>query len=307
MNLESAKQGWHNFWFAEQSTLPVSLFRIALGLCILQSCVYIYPDLFTWFGDLSWTPTEWSPPAYISLWKLLPPGDTSVLIVFWTLVVAASCFTLGFLTKVSTVVVWLCLMSASYANPFVANSGDSLMRICTFFLIFAPCGKSLSLDRLWLNRQAPTGGLVDQTLYSPWAQRLIQVQVACVYWQAFWGKIHGPHWLDGTAIYYVTHLSELQRIYLPQIFDNLWMCKILTWATLLFEVCLWSLIWLKPCRYYILLLGVALHAGIELTLNIPVFEILMVATYILFVDGEDLNSWAGKLRQLSQRFLPIKG
>jgi hypothetical protein len=42
----------------------------------------------------------------------------------------------------------------------------------------------------------------------------------------------------------------------------------------------------------VLLAGICLHLGIEYAMNIPLFEWMAVATYINFVDPEDLTrSW----------------
>lgn len=290
------KQAWFNFWFREQSTLPLDVFRICLGSCILQMLFFLYPDLLTWYGVDSWAPTGLQYAFHPDIFALLPQTDTSVIILFWISVAAACGITIGLKTRWCTVAMWLCLLSFSFINPFAQNSGDALMRICTFFLMFSPAGNTISVDRWIQVRTTGSGSLLEAPAHAPWAQRLIQLQVALVYWQAFWGKTTGQHWLDGTAVYYVTHLTELQRFYLPWIFDNLLMSKVLTWGTLILEACLWSLIWVRGCKYYVLAAGVLLHLGIEIAMNLPVFETLMVSTYVLFIEPSDLKRLAELLK-----------
>lgn len=227
---------------------------------------------------------------------LLPPGDGAIVTVFWLLVASATCLTVGLFTRASAVVTWLCLMALHFFNPYCVNSGDALLRICSFFLMFSSAGNFLSVDRYVIVKRNGIGTIFEGDLRSPWAQRLIQVQVALIYWQASWGKIAGPHWLDGTAIYYVTHLTELQRIYLPILFDNMIVCKILTWGTLALEFSLWSLVWFRPCCYVVLILGVFLHVGIDIAMNLPVFEAVMISTYLLFIQPQDLERWLLKIR-----------
>lgn len=233
---------------------------------------------------------------YPNILVLLPPDDGAIVTVFWLLVASATCLTVGLFTRASAVVTWLCLMALHYFNPYCVNSGDALLRICSFFLMFSSAGNFLSVDRYLIVRKTGIGTIFEGELRSPWAQRLIQIQVAFIYWQASWGKIAGPHWLDGTAIYYVTHLTELQRIYLPILFDNMLFCKVLTWGTLALEFCLWSLIWFRPCRYFVLILGVFLHVGIDIAMNLPVFEAVMISTYLLFIEPQDLEQWLLKIR-----------
>ena len=43
-------------------------------------------------------------------------------------------------TRVAALVVFVCVLSLERRNPFVFNSGDGLIRIIAFFLMFAPSG-----------------------------------------------------------------------------------------------------------------------------------------------------------------------
>jgi len=44
-------------------------------------------------------------------------------------------------------------------------------------------------------------------------------------------------------------------------------------------------VWMPRLRYWVLLSGVCLHAAIEYALNIPLFSLTIVATYILWWGG----------------------
>lgn len=281
-----------SFWTKPQTALAISLYRLCVGVLCLTTAIMLYPDLYTWYGSRSWLVgvPDWAHAGYLGS---LAANDTATTFIYCALVLGSLGLTIGLFTRASALVVWLTLYALSSHNPFITNGGDGLLRISAFFLIFANAGSAFAVDRhirRGLSLPDPA-----RNLYRPWVQRLLQLQIACVYWQAFWGKIEGPHWIDGSAIYYVTHLPELQRVYMPLLFDNLWMSKLLTWGTLVFEAVFWSLVWFKPLRYPILLAGIVLHVGMDLALNIPVFEWIMIASYILFVDEDDLRAWlAGK-------------
>jgi len=75
----------------------------------------------------------------------------------------------------------------------------------------------------------------------------------------------------------------------PVLFDHLWILNLLTWGTLAIEFSLWTLIWIKELRYYVLICGVALHLGIEWAMNVPLFGLLMIACYTNFVEAADLK------------------
>ncbi len=297
MKIRTMKRYFVDFWFKPQSTLPVCLFRICIGFLALQTCFLLWPDLFVWYGEHSLVAHHWMEPGYIDLFRILPTGDQGILLVFFLLAAAAFCMMIGFFTRLSSAVVWLCLIALHNANPFIFNGGDGLIRISAFFLMFSPCDRSLSVDR-WLATSGNQNGLIDYQPHAPWVQRLLQLQIACVYWQAFWGKTGGPHWIDGTAVYYVAHLTELQRIKLPFIFENIWLVKLLSWGTLLFEASFWALVWFKRFRYPLLLAGISLHSGIDIVINLPVFGWAMISSYILFCDPADVETWLKLLTAL---------
>jgi hypothetical protein len=49
------------------------------------------------------------------------------------------------------------------------------------------------------------------------------------------------------------------------------------------------LIWFRPFRYPLLLLGLLFHLSLEYALNLPMFEWDILAAYVLFVDPADLE------------------
>ena len=79
--------------------------------------------------------------------------------------------------------------------------------------MFAPAGAALSLDRLIRIRLGKEGTEIE--FKSPWAQRMIQFQLAMVYFVGFWWKSMGVPWVSGTALYYVIHLEQIRRFPLP--------------------------------------------------------------------------------------------
>ena len=166
------------------------------------------------------------------------------------------------------------------------------MMVLSAYLIFAPAGAACSLDRLWRIAQGKENDEPPRIV--PWAQRLMQIQVALVYLCASFSKATGPQWMDGTAAYYPLHLAETARFPMP-LLNNLYVINLITWGTVITEVSLATFIWVPRLRLYILAAGVGLHLGIEYTMNIPLFSFLMIASYITFLTGDDFRhflAWA---------------
>jgi hypothetical protein len=78
--------------------------------------------------------------------------------------------------------------------------------------------------------------------------------------------------------------------------------KIGTWFTLAFEFSFGILVWFRETRYAMLMIGVLFHLSIEYTLNIQLFEWMMLATYVVFLYPDDLNRAGQRVaRRLERR------
>jgi hypothetical protein len=196
-------------------------------------------------------------------------------------------------TRVSSVIVFVCLTSLQQRNLFILNAGDTFLRVAGFFLIFAPAGAAFSIDRL---RRLRSGKETEIAPRPPWAQRMIQFELAMLYFISFCWKAMGESWVDGTALYYVTHLTELQRFPLPAFMEQLWILKLGSWFTLALEFSLGVLIWFKELRYPLLVLGVLFHLCLEYAFNIPLFQWDVLCAYVLFVDAADLEFIRWKIK-----------
>jgi hypothetical protein len=174
----------------------------------------------------------------------------------------------------------------------ILNSGDTFLRIGTFWIIFSQAGKMLSIDeRLRRKRHSEPAPL----LCAPWAMRMIQVQLAFVYLYAFVWKVTGTMWMSGTAVYYTSRLIEFWRFPVPYVFEHMWTMKLWSWSTLLVEFALGTLVWIKELRYTVLLAGILLHIGIDYSMNIPLFGFIMTSAYVTFVEPEDLERWMSRV------------
>jgi hypothetical protein len=280
--------GWNKFWFQPGSVLPMAVFRILLGLHVLQFAWLIYPELQLWYlpdGFFSIpTVVQWDNGARPSLLWMLPQTPESIYSLFLLMVVAAFSLTIGFCSRTSAFLVAVTLISFHHRNGVILNSGDMLLRFSALVLMFSHAGKALSVDS-WLKRKLDQPFAIN---YPIWTQRLVQLQLTAIYADGALSKLDGKTWLDGTAVYYVLRHVDTQRFSIPFVFDNLLICQLLTWGTIAIELALCTLVWVKELRYWVLLGGVMLHTGIEITMNIPGFETMMMSFYIAFVDPRDI-------------------
>ena len=310
MSIRRLLQAWNEFFYKPQSPAPVCLFRIFYGILAIANLIILRPEWLMWYGPHAFSSLETTQKLNhaltMSLFEILPQTDFAINIFFWVFLVCAIFLTIGFMTRFSSVAVYMCLGSIQVRNGFILNSGDTLMLVTGFFLMFAPAGAEFSVDH-WLRvRRGRESKIVPPS--SPWAQRMLQIQTSIVYLSTFYWKSMGVLWINGTAVYYAMRLDDFHRFPVPTL-HSLFLIRSLTWMTLLIEFGLAVLIWFKELRYPVLLAGLALHLGIEYAMNIPLFEWMIVATYVNFIEPEDLTrmwnwtrgqstKWLGKLAHL---------
>jgi hypothetical protein len=205
MTLKSMFRAWDRFFFAEQSPIPVALFRIIYGALVVITLLLLRPDWLTWYGVHGWvsfpTAVALEPGMRLNLFAIMPQSDAWVNALFWVSLTSATLLTLGFLTRFNSILVFVCLASIQQRNLYITHGGDTFLRLAGFFLMFAPAGAAFSVGR-WLRVRRVTESEAIHPR-SPWAQRMIQLQLSFLYLATFLWKIKGATWLQGTALFYV--------------------------------------------------------------------------------------------------------
>jgi hypothetical protein len=291
VSLKSLSKSWNAFFFAPQSPMPIALFRIIYGVMVIATLVLLRPDWLTWYGVHAWmslsTMHTLEPGTRLNLFAILPQTDAWIMALFWIFLGSTILLTIGFLTRFNSLIVFLCLTSIQQRNLYIIHGGDTFLRVAGFFLIFAPAGAALSLDRIVRIKR----GKEDATAVprSPWAQRMIQFELALLYFVTFCWKVKGAPWLQGTATYYIYHLEELKRFPVPSWLLHPVMLKLEGWFALVLEFSLGVLIWVKEFRYILLAFGLVLHLYLEYSLNIPLFQWDILSAYVLFIDAPDIT------------------
>lgn len=286
MKLKTITRSVNDFFFLPQPIHSVGLLRIGLGIILLLNWFSIWRHLeFFWGTDAIVsleTAVKMGNPLRFNIFELLPNDPKIVALIAVIHLVGIVGMTLGLYTRTSVALAFFTLVSFHSRNHFILNSADVVMRNFLFLLFFSPSGEIFSIDS-WLNRKN------GKTLVrSPWALRLMQIQFSIIYISTVMFKMKGNLWADGTAIYVATRLDEFVRVPLS-ILNSMLVIKLLTWSTLVVEFALGTLIWIKELRYWVLLAGMGLHLGIEITMHIPLFEWIMIVTMIVMVDSQDIQ------------------
>ncbi len=297
MNPRALISAWNSFWFESVSTSTLAVFRIAFGLVAFAWSVSLLPDVSSFFTKDGIVPDQ---PKYGGLfggaWGVLGifPGKGAMIVLVVAMIVASLCLTLGLISQLAAAIVFLALMSFQRRNPFIVNSGDVLMRILAFYLIFAPASAALSLGRFLRNRSE----FWTFPARSPWALRLLQIQFSIVYLIAVWTKVRGTTWNNGTAVSFALRIADIARLPVPSLITHSTLISnLFTFGTLALELSLAILVWNRKLRPWVLLAGLSLHLGIEYSIRVGFYGLAIMSMYLIWVPPERMEAVLFALRR----------
>ncbi len=300
ISLKSFVIGWDNFFYKTTDATALCVFRILFGFFLFLNGISLVEDFHEWYGigDNALIPLQDSLNFYsnfrINIFKWLSPTEMSAWFVLVTYIVTSVFVMIGFKTRISTIICFLLMVSLQNRNYSILNSGDTLMRCMLFLMMFAPTHVKYSVDAYFRETEG--------TPYSPEISimtiRLMQLQFSLVYFATTLFKLKGYDWVDGTAVYYTSRLVNFQRFVLPIVFDFPFLVKFATWSALFIEFAMGTLVWVKELRIWVLLGGLLLHLGIEISMSIGFFEWVMIAAYILFMEPREVFWFRDRFRNL---------
>lgn len=281
---------WQQFFHGECSTATLVLFRLVLGILLLVNAGLLLPLMNDYYSECGIWPERLSRAACrgsrLSLQALLPEGWLPFRVLLLLHVVAVFCFVIGWQFRGASIVVFLTLASIHHRNPWILSSGDSLLRLLTFFCCFADAAGGLSVDH-WL-QGFPVGHF---NRMDPWPLRLMQLQVSIVYLRTVAWKLSGPRWRDGSAAWYPLWVDAYVRWRPPQWLLRPALIRAATWGTLAEEAVLGAGLWVQELRMPLLISGILLHLVFELVLNLQLFSWIMICSLLLFLEPIVLQSW----------------
>jgi len=200
-------------------------------------------------------------------------------ILFSLCVAAYVWMLLGVWTRGATLAAFAAAVIETNWNQLPLSGAYQAHRVLLFYLVWADCGQVWSVDA-WLARKRG-----QEPSWQPiWPLRCWRYQVALIYLISGVWKLQDVHWRDGAALHYV--LSNVQFRRFP-FSPPPWSAELLTagtYVTLGWELLFPLLILWNPTRRLALLLGILLHLGMFVTIEIGPFSLVMIGSYLAFAD-----------------------
>jgi predicted DCC family thiol-disulfide oxidoreductase YuxK len=297
-------RGWQQLWFQDKSTSPLEITRIGVGAAMLLHYGLASPHLFTFWGDSGWLPRE------IAVQQTASPWVQSVFFYFtasWQWVAFHALFlfccaalAVGWRTSW---VKWLVLIghiSYDNRNPLMNYGVDAILGCLLLILCFAPIGRALSLDRVrevWIAKRKNLAA--DPPAFtSPWAfacTRLMQIQMAVVFFFSGIHKLRGDDWWSGDAVWKVFAFNEYYNGFILDLLaSHYWLVSVATYGTVLIELSYPFFIWQRRSRPYMLAAAIFLHLQFAFLMNLYFFSFVMIMGHMSFLRRarlRELGAW----------------
>ncbi|HCH65653.1 MAG TPA: hypothetical protein DFR83_22815 [Deltaproteobacteria bacterium] len=295
MPVSSARTQWQTFWWGPADPRLLSSLRIAFACVAIGVHGSWWPEIEPLLDARSSARLVFAPEAGrgLSLFSLgAVTGATAQWVHGLTLApLVALLFGLG--GRWMALLSWLVVLGWYQRLPGSSTGGDRLLRFALLYLSVGHCTAVWSVDA-WLARRK---GQRSPAQVPMLPIRLIQVQWAGMYLISGLEKAAGSTWRDGTAIHYA--LSNRAFARLGPLVDPVLatevgavVLQLSTWVVLAWELAFPLAMFGCRARRFALLLGVAIHIGIGLTMSIGPFTVVTLVGYLAFCNRPGVTSTA---------------
>jgi predicted DCC family thiol-disulfide oxidoreductase YuxK len=298
---------WSRIWFQSRPTTPLELARIGIGAALLVNYGLATPYLFQFWGETGWMPSALALASADNPWMqsvffyLKAPWQAIAFHVFFLL--CCTLFMVGWRTSWVKWVVLIGEISYFSRNLVLVYGVDQILCSLLFVLCLAPIGRAMSLDRVRAVRAAKLVNLeaVLPPYKGEWVgacTRLIQIQMALLFFHSGIAKIRGDDWWNGDAMWAVfSNIDFYNRALLDLLASHYWIGNVATYSTLLIEIAFPFLIWQRSTRPYLLAAAVFLHVQIAIFMGMPYFSFVMIMGHLSFIRPE----WLARLGEAWKR------
>ncbi len=297
---------WADLLDRREGAIPLALCRIIAAVTVCLHLVTMWTSgtaMGVWvsvkFGGIRESDLDW-----LEFLGGATPLNIRLALAFG--ICSSALMALGAFTRVTTVCTWLSFRLLTGLNNHSGGSSDDLLVNILFLLMFAGCGGALSFDR---RNQAPA--------YVPvWPRYVLIGQLVLVYWMTGLQKVSAA-WLPGgplDALWYIFQQPSWQRIpmlWLARLYPLTQLGTLVAWTFEQTAPLLLLAFWYRytphrpgrvralfnrlDFRAVYLAIGVMLHLGIWLTLEVGPFFGGVFALYACCFTAEEYRNFVFRI------------
>ena len=286
-------QLWFKIWFQNKNTVPLDVTRMGVGFLLFFNYLMFSPaDVVALYGDSGIFSRAVVPEmSQFTTFSFFVYFDQPWQLLTFHYVFVALCFCLfvGWKTRWVKWLVLVGLISYYNRNEFLFYGIDTVAIALLFILCIAPVGSALSLDRVRKVRKHKKAHGLEATLPLPTSQRgfacqrLMQLQMAVIYFSAGIEKLYGDMWWSGVAPWAALNNNEVAFFPMGFLAENFWLVNLMAFGTIFIEVSYAFLIWGYKTRPYLLVAALFLHFSIAIMMGMYYFASMMIFGHLAFM------------------------
>ena len=288
-----------DLFFRREDERIYALVRIGFATVALLNLIFLWPARHVFFSDAGMmdqgVAKNLAFPIYLSVFEFAR-SEAAVTAVMVVTALAMVVLIAGIGARLAAL--WVLVWHISYMAraPLPLAGWDAVLRCFSFLVLVSPLGKCWTLPAMLRGRGAMLPALVSRH-----GLILMRLQVLVIYWQAVLARIRhpDPYWGNGEFLSYFM-LSHHARWPGTWVLEYGSLMALGTYGIQIAETAVPILLWVKKTRWWGVLLGTALHAGIAVFVrDLELFCLAMMMTYLAFLRKEDLQG----MERLVKRWL----
>lgn len=310
---------WVQLTSEEESALGLAMFRIAIGLLLIATLASA-----VWSGcvDAMWIDSKVGGAVTLGSgsWLTAALGGPTPTVIYALLVCAMLGGVLvaaGALGRLGTLVAALAYGALVRVNPIAMAGYDALLTNALYLLFLSGANATLSVDA-----RVRTRSWCPAVMIPAWPRYLLIFQLIVVYFTTGLQKF-SPVWgASGnySALYWVFQDPTWRRFdmnFASRVYPALQVLTFVTWYwEILFPILLLHFYFLRSgnkggflrrvvCRFDLrkpfVGIGILIHLGIAVTLNVGPFSFVCLAYYLLFLRAGEAERLVARVRVSDRR------
>lgn len=291
--INKVKSIWFQIWFQDKNTIPLEVTRMGVGFLLFFNYIMLSPtDVVALYGESGIFNRAVVPEMnQFTSFSFFVYFDQAWQLLIFHYVFVFLCFFL-FVGWKTHWVKWLVLIGhISYfnRNEFLFYGVDIVLIALLLIMCLAPIGSALSMDRVRLVRQHKKEHGLESNIALPTSQRgfacqrLMQIQMAAIYFSAGVEKLYGDMWWSGVAPWAALNNNEVAFFPMGLFADQFWIINLMAFGTIFIEVSYAFLIWGFKTRPFLLSAALFLHVSIGIMMGMYFFAAVMIFGHLAFM------------------------
>lgn len=280
----------------------IEFFRTVLYALLLFNALTLLPiaeQIFGYSGIVGTRGWNTSYPWYAQGSKVLlnvlsHPANSSHTWVYQFFVYGQIVFLLLGLFRVfpriAAVAIYFFTVNLFHKGYLMFTGGEVLVNVLLFYMMFIQRSDPRSKNNEQVHF-SPLQNVINNVFY--W---IVLIQVCVLYFFSTVYKLLDEHWVSGDALMYISRVDVFSGDSMRLLFsENPMLSKTATYIALAYQGLFPLLVWFKRVKIPFLMLGVVLHLAIAFGMGIFTFGIIMIITYILFLDISQIEKVKNRL------------